>query len=100
MIQPQTSFLDRTQCEQIHRAALEILRRTGVRVFHEGALGLLSEADCNVREENLVHIPPALVEWALQQPPPSFWDSQENNCEPPWHWPLRRPEVFNRTLEP
>ena len=69
MIKPQISFLDRPQCEQIHQAALEILRRTGVRVFHEEALRLLSEADCMVREENRVHIPPALVEWALQQPP-------------------------------
>lgn len=69
MIKPQMSFLDRPQCEQIHQAALEILRRTGVRVFHEEALRLLAEADCVVREENWVCIPPALVEWALQQPP-------------------------------
>jgi trimethylamine--corrinoid protein Co-methyltransferase len=63
------SSLDRPRCEQIHQTALEILRRTGVRVFHEEALRLLAEADCVVREENLVYIPPALVEWALQQPP-------------------------------
>jgi trimethylamine--corrinoid protein Co-methyltransferase len=69
MIKPQTSFLNRSQSEQIHQTALEILRRTGVRVFHEEALRLLAEADCVVREDNLVHIPPALVEWALRQPP-------------------------------
>ena len=69
MIQPRLSFLDRDQCAQIHQAALEILRRTGVRVFHEEALRLLAEADCLVRDENRVFIPEALVEWALQQPP-------------------------------
>jgi len=69
MIKPQLNFLEKSQCEQIHQAALEILRRTGVRVFHKEALRLLSEADCVVREENWVHIPPSLVEWALQQPP-------------------------------
>jgi trimethylamine--corrinoid protein Co-methyltransferase len=69
MIQPHLSFLDPDQCAQIHQAALEILRRTGVRVFHQEALRLLAEADCTVRDDNLVFIPPALVEWALQQPP-------------------------------
>ena len=69
MIQPHLGFLSPNQCEQIHQASLEILRRTGVRVFHKEALRLLAEADCPVQEENRVHIPPALVEWALQQPP-------------------------------
>jgi trimethylamine--corrinoid protein Co-methyltransferase len=69
MIQPLLNFLNPDQCEQIHQAALEILRRTGVRVFHQEALRLLAEADCLVQEENRVFIPPALVEWALGQPP-------------------------------
>ena len=69
MIQPRLSFLNQDQCAQIHQAALEILRRTGVRVFHKEALRLLAEADCLVRDENRVFIPEALVEWALQQPP-------------------------------
>jgi trimethylamine--corrinoid protein Co-methyltransferase len=38
-------------------------------VFHEEALRLLAEAECEVREENWVCIPPSLVEWALRQPP-------------------------------
>jgi len=67
---PHSSFLEEDQCERIHHAALEILRRTGVRVFHEEALGLLREAGCHVADENLVRLPPALVKWALQQPPP------------------------------
>ena len=69
MIQPCLSFLNQDQCAQIHQAALEILRRTGVRVFHEEALRLLAEADCLVRDENRVSISEALVEWALRQPP-------------------------------
>jgi trimethylamine--corrinoid protein Co-methyltransferase len=69
MIQPQLGFLQPSQCEQIHLAALEILRRTGVRIFQREALHLLAEADCIVRDDDRVYIPPALVEWALQQPP-------------------------------
>jgi trimethylamine--corrinoid protein Co-methyltransferase len=69
VVQPRLKVFDKAQCEQIHQAALEILRRTGVRVFHGEALRLLAEADCPVEEENRVYIPPALVEWALQQPP-------------------------------
>jgi len=62
----------------IHRASLEILRRTGVRVYHEGALDLLRESDAvitDVRDsasgsvEALVRFPPGLVEWALDQAP-------------------------------
>jgi len=68
-IEPRLSFLENPQCEQIHQAALEILRRTGVRVFHEEALRLLSDAGCLIQEQNWVRIPPELVEWALRQPP-------------------------------
>ncbi len=66
---PRLQLMDREQCETIHHASLEILRRTGVRVHHEEALGLLREAGCQVSEGNLVRIPPALVEWALRQVP-------------------------------
>jgi trimethylamine--corrinoid protein Co-methyltransferase len=69
MVRPSLRFLDRPHCERIHQAALEILRRTGVRFFHEQALRLLSEAGCVVRDENRAFIPPFLVDWALRQPP-------------------------------
>ena len=68
-IRPRLSFLEGRHCERIHQAALEILRRTGVRVFHEEALRLLSEAGCPVQDQTLVRIPAALVQWALRQPP-------------------------------
>ncbi len=71
-ITPQMSFLRPADCDKIHHAALEILRRTGVRIFHEEALRLLGEAGCPVEEENRVRLPPSLVEWALRQPPSSI----------------------------
>jgi len=66
---PRLSMLTREQCEIIHRASLEILRRTGVRVYHDGALALLRETDAVITDENLVHLPAGLVEWALKQAP-------------------------------
>jgi trimethylamine--corrinoid protein Co-methyltransferase len=68
-VKPTLTFLDTSHCSHIHRAALEILRRTGVRVFHEEALKLLKDAGCIIQEENRVLYPPTLVEWALRQPP-------------------------------
>lgn len=66
---PRLSFLTEEQCSRIHRSALEILRRTGVRVFHEEALKLLKAQGCIIQDENRVFYPPSLVEWALRQPP-------------------------------
>jgi len=66
---PRLEMLSKEQCEAIHLASLEILRRTGVRVYHEGALDLLREADAVIADDNLVRLPPGLVEWALAQAP-------------------------------
>ncbi len=66
---PRFNLLTPTQCEAIHFASLEILRRTGVRVFHSEALALLCQTDAIITDETLVHFPPALVEWALAQAP-------------------------------
>ena len=57
------------QCEQIHAAALEVLRRTGVRVHQDEALRLLRDAGAHVSDDNLVRLPAALPEWALSQAP-------------------------------
>jgi trimethylamine--corrinoid protein Co-methyltransferase len=56
-------------CQTIHRASLEILRRTGARVYHQGALDLLRDADAVVSDSNLVRFQPSIVEWALAQAP-------------------------------
>lgn len=69
---PQMSMMTRDTCETIHLASLEILRRTGVRVYHEEALALLRDAGASVTDGNLVRIPASLVEWALQQVPPQI----------------------------
>ena len=66
---PWLSMLSREQCEAIHLASLEILRRTGVRVYHEEALDLLRQTDAIIADGNLVRFPPGLVEWALSQAP-------------------------------
>jgi len=66
---PRMRMLSEEQCEAIHHASLEILRRTGVRVYNQDALDLLREAGAWITDENRVRFPPGLVEWALQQAP-------------------------------
>ncbi len=66
---PHLQMFDRAQCERIHLASLEILRRTGVRVYEDEALALLKEAGAYVSDDTLVKIPAWLVEWALRQAP-------------------------------
>jgi trimethylamine--corrinoid protein Co-methyltransferase len=66
---PRLSLFSREQCETIHRASLEILRRTGVRVYHPAALDLLRQTDAVITDDNLVQFPTGLVEWALRQAP-------------------------------
>jgi trimethylamine--corrinoid protein Co-methyltransferase len=66
---PRLEMFNREQCETIHWASLEILRRTGVRVYHEEALNLLRQTDAVITDGNLVRFPPGLVEWALAQAP-------------------------------
>jgi len=63
------AMLDEDQCRTIHLASLEILRRTGVRVYNDEALELLRGSDAMVSDENLVRFPAGLVEWALERAP-------------------------------
>ena len=58
---PHLKMFDRAQCEQIHLASLEVLRRTGVRVYQDEALTLLEEAGAHVGDGNLVKMPASLV---------------------------------------
>ncbi len=66
---PQFKMLSREQCETIHRASLEILRRTGVRIYHEEALELLRQTDAVMLDGDRVRFQPGLVEWAIRQAP-------------------------------
>jgi len=66
---PRMQMLNHAQCDAIHQASLEILRRTGVRVDHPEALNLLRQTDAVITDGNLVRLPPGLVEWAVKQAP-------------------------------
>jgi len=59
------------QCQQLHNASLEILERTGVRLFNDEALALVRKAGAKVVEGNHVRIPACLVEQALSTVPKS-----------------------------
>jgi len=61
--------LSRDQLEHIHNASLEILERTGVRLYLPEAVELLRKAGADVSEESRVRIPSHLVEWALSVAP-------------------------------
>jgi trimethylamine--corrinoid protein Co-methyltransferase len=61
--------LNKTQIMNIHSASLEILRRTGVRVFENEALNILKDNGCFIEDGNLVKMPAALVEWAIDIAP-------------------------------
>ncbi len=63
-------LLSDAQLEEMHLATLEILRRTGVRVFDPEARELLQDAGCTVSDETLVRFPAAVVEDALRSAPP------------------------------
>jgi trimethylamine--corrinoid protein Co-methyltransferase len=70
-IRPKLSMLEREDCLRLHRASCEILRRTGVRVYNQAGLKLLREAGAAVLDD-LVKIPPSLIEWALASAPSAF----------------------------
>ncbi len=66
---PRFRILSESQIEMIYWAALEILERTGSRVFHEEALDLLKESDAVVTDENRVRLPASMVERARKDCP-------------------------------
>jgi trimethylamine--corrinoid protein Co-methyltransferase len=66
---PQFEVLSESQCRDIHLAALEVLRRTGIRFYHKGALDLLKEAGAFISDGNLVKFPARMVEHALGTAP-------------------------------
>jgi trimethylamine---corrinoid protein Co-methyltransferase len=66
---PQFALLSETQLQDIHLAALEVLRRTGIRFHHQGAVELLKGAGAFVSDGNLVKFPASLVEQALGTAP-------------------------------
>jgi len=66
---PQFSLLSESQLQDLHLAALEVLRHTGIRFFHTEAVEMLKAAGAFVSDGNLVKFPARLVEDAIASPP-------------------------------
>ena len=67
----QFARLTPAQCESLHCASLEILERTGVRLFEPEAVELVRRAGAEVSEGNRVRIPARLIEQAFSTAPRS-----------------------------
>lgn len=66
---PQFAVLSDDQLRKLHLGALEVLRRTGVRFHHQGALEMLDHAGAFISDGNLVKFPARLVEEAIASVP-------------------------------
>jgi trimethylamine--corrinoid protein Co-methyltransferase len=66
---PQFAVLSESQLRDLHLAALEVLRRTGIRFHHAGALEMLKQAGAFISDGNLVRFPAGLVQDALGTAP-------------------------------
>lgn len=66
---PQFRLLTGSQLEELHLAALEILRRTGIRFHHTGALEMLRRAGAFIEDGDRVRFPERLVKDALASAP-------------------------------
>ena len=59
---PQFAVLSESEISDIHLAALEVLRRTGIRFHHQAALELLKANGAFIADGNLVKFPARLIE--------------------------------------
>ncbi|MBC8448751.1 MAG: trimethylamine methyltransferase family protein [Chloroflexi bacterium] len=74
---PRFTLLSETQLEALHLAALEVLRRTGIRFYHQEALDLLKKAGAFISADSastgsagaLVKFPARLVQDAVASAP-------------------------------
>ena len=66
---PHFNYLSKGQCQKIHWAALEILERTGVRLYLEEAVTMFRRAGADVSDGNLIRIPSGMVERAFSTVP-------------------------------
>jgi len=67
-VSPGMRVLSEDQKKEVHRATLELLRRTGVKVIVPEVRELLEEAGCWMDDER-VRIPPDLIDWAIEAAP-------------------------------
>jgi len=68
-MKPLIQFLSEDEIRQLHRIALQILQEIGMRLPHPEALELLAGAGAEVVDSDIVRIPSALVEKALETVP-------------------------------
>ena len=61
--------LTEDQLQKLHNASLEILERTGVRLYFQGAIDLLRKAGAQISDGNRVRVPSHLADWALRTVP-------------------------------
>ncbi len=70
---PPFKILTDGQVEQIHHGTLDVLAKSGAKIYHDEALKVFKKAGCSVDFEiKLVKFPPALVEGSLRACPKSF----------------------------
>ena len=61
--------LSEQQCQKLYWACLQVLERTGARVYDQEALDLLKKAGASITDGNRVRVPNGLVEKALSTAP-------------------------------
>jgi trimethylamine--corrinoid protein Co-methyltransferase len=61
--------LSEQQCQKLYWACLQVLERTGARVYDHEALDLLKKAGASITDGNRVRVPNGLVEKALNTAP-------------------------------
>jgi trimethylamine---corrinoid protein Co-methyltransferase len=66
---PQFTVFSESSLQGLHLAALEVLRHTGIRFYHQEALEMLKEAGAFISDGNLVKFPARLVEEAIASAP-------------------------------
>jgi trimethylamine--corrinoid protein Co-methyltransferase len=81
---PQFNFLTDEQCRRIHLASLEILDRTGIKIYDEPIVHMLADAGATVEKGNIVHFPASLVEKALRLAPPRCIMNDRNGHRSLW----------------
>jgi len=69
LISPNARKLSDSQCQKLYWACLEILERTGVRLYDQEALDLMKKAGAHISDGNRVRIPSGLVEKAFSTVP-------------------------------
>ena len=68
-LKPNLSFLSDADKNQIHQAALRILSEIGMKLFHDEALALLTDAGCIVGKDRIAKIPAKLVQETIDSAP-------------------------------